>query len=489
MGASLNNPIYEVYIINGNTKYNLTPAVTELDMNDVEKQLSQSVSITVANVKVKGKTLNSILKVRQRVFIYANDGAKKDEVFRGWIWTRYLQATTDSEEIQLKCYDNLIYLQESEDSLYFASGKKTQDVMNTICKKWGISLNYTYSSITHSKLVLRGTLSDLFMSDILDLVRDKTGKRYVITSAKDVMYVKEQGTNTKIYDIKAGNNASGTRAEQTMDGMVTKVVILGKADDNDKKPVMATVTGDTSTYGTLQKLQDKKEDTSLADAKTEAQNTVKWKGIPSWEYEVKSVDIPWIRKGDLVNVKASGLNGQFIVSGIDRNISNRSKEMVLTLRNKTDTLAKTSTKVYQEDDGSGSGSGSSTGKLMWPAGNSSLISSYFGHRASPGGIGSTYHEGIDIAVGTGTTVRAADGGTVEIAGWYGGYGILVTVNHGNGMTTYYGHNSSVLVRSGQKVSKGDAIASSGNTGNSTGPHVHFGVYVNGVAKNPLNYLS
>ena len=485
MGASLNNPIYEVYIIIGNKKYNLTPAVTEIDMNDVEKQLSQSVSITVANVTVEGKTLNSILKVRQRVFIYADDGAKKDEVFRGWIWTRFLQATTDAEEIQLKCYDNLIYLQESEDSLYFASGKKTQDVMKTICKNWGISLNYSYSSITHSKLVLRGTLSDLFMSDILDLVRDKTGKRYVITSAKDVMYIKEQGQNTKIYDIKAGNNASGTRSEQTMDGMVTKVVILGKADDNDKKPVMATVTGDTSTYGTLQKLQDKKEDTSLADAKKEAQNTVKWKGLPAWEYEVKSVDIPWIRKGDLVNVKASGINGQFIVSGIDRNISNKAKEMVLTLRNKTDTLAKPTTKVLQEDDGSGT----STGKLMWPAGNSSLISSYFGHRESPGGIGSTYHEGIDIAVGTGTTVRAADGGTVEIAGWYGGYGILVTVNHGNGMTTYYGHNSSVLVSNGQKVSKGDAIARSGSTGNSTGPHVHFGVYVNGVAKNPLNYLS
>lgn len=488
MGASLDNPIYETYIIDGNTKYNITPAVTELEMNDVEKQLSQTVTIKAANVNVKGKTLNSLVKVRQRVFVYANDGAKKDEVFRGWIWSRFLQATTDAEELTIKCYDNLIYLQESEDSLYFASGKKTQDVMKTICNNWGIKLNYTYSSITHSKLVLRGALADLFMTDILDLVHDKTGKRYVITSEKDVMYIKEQGKNAKIYNIKAGNNASGTRSEQSMDGMITKVVILGKADDNDKKPVMATVTGDTKTYGTLQKLQDKKEDTSLSDAKTEAQNTVKWKGVPSWEYEVKSIDIPWIRKGDLVNVNASGIHGQFIVSGIDRSISNKAKEMVLTLRNKTDQKSKTTTKVIQENDGSGSGSGSGSGKLMWPAGNRSLISSYFGPRESPGGIGSTYHEGIDIAVGTGTTVRAADGGKVEIAGWYGGYGILVTVNHGNGMTTYYGHNSSVLVSSGQKVEKGDAIARSGNTGNSTGPHVHFGVYVSGVAKNPLNYL-
>ena len=112
-----------------------------------------------------------------------------------------------------------------------------------------------------------------------------------------------------------------------------------------------------------------------------------------------------------------------------------------------------------------------------------------GGRASPGGIGSTNHKGIDIAVPRGTPIYAADGGTVTYAGWMSGYGYLVEINHGNGYVTRYGHNSSLTVRVGQHVYKGQQIARAGSTGNSTGNHCHFEVRYNGVAKNPLNYLS
>lgn len=127
-----------------------------------------------------------------------------------------------------------------------------------------------------------------------------------------------------------------------------------------------------------------------------------------------------------------------------------------------------------------------TGTFRWPV--SGRITSYFGGRRSPGGIGSTNHKGIDIAAPKGTPVYAADGGTVTYAGWMGGYGYLVRINHGNGYETYYGHNSSLTVSVGQKVYKGQQIARVGSTGNSTGNHCHFEVRYNGVAKNPLNYL-
>jgi murein DD-endopeptidase MepM/ murein hydrolase activator NlpD len=98
------------------------------------------------------------------------------------------------------------------------------------------------------------------------------------------------------------------------------------------------------------------------------------------------------------------------------------------------------------------------------------------------------HEGIDIAVGSGTPVVAAASGVVIVAGWLGGYGNLVVIDHGNGIATAYGHNTTVTVGPGQAVSQGQLIAYSGNTGNSTGPHVHFEVRVNGAAVDPFGYL-
>ena len=127
-----------------------------------------------------------------------------------------------------------------------------------------------------------------------------------------------------------------------------------------------------------------------------------------------------------------------------------------------------------------------TGSFRWPTSGS--ITSRFGGRKSPGGIGSTNHKGIDIANRRGTPIYAADGGTVIYAGWMRGYGYLVQISHGNGVVTYYGHNSSLTVSVGQHVYKGQQIAQMGSTGNSTGNHCHFEIRVNGVAKNPLNYL-
>jgi murein DD-endopeptidase MepM/ murein hydrolase activator NlpD len=124
---------------------------------------------------------------------------------------------------------------------------------------------------------------------------------------------------------------------------------------------------------------------------------------------------------------------------------------------------------------------SSTGIFSWPA--RGLITSRFGYR------GRELHTGLDVAVPRGTTVKAADSGVVSFAGWNGGYGYCVIINHKNGYQTLYGHNSKLNVKVGQEVSKGQKIASSGSTGRSTGPHVHFEVRKNGVPQNPQRYLN
>ena len=116
------------------------------------------------------------------------------------------------------------------------------------------------------------------------------------------------------------------------------------------------------------------------------------------------------------------------------------------------------------------------------------ITSYFGRRNTGIRGASTYHEGIDIANSYGTAIYAADGGTVTYSGWRGGYGYLVIIDHGNGYQTYYGHNSSLIVSTGEHVYKGQQIARMGSTGVSSGNHCHFGILINGTFVNPLNYL-
>lgn len=117
------------------------------------------------------------------------------------------------------------------------------------------------------------------------------------------------------------------------------------------------------------------------------------------------------------------------------------------------------------------------------------MSSGFGRRNRPTKGASTYHKGIDWATPTGTTVVASCGGTVAKAGWGSGYGYVVYINHPDGRQTRYGHLSKVLVSAGQTVSQGQKIALSGNTGVSTGPHLHFEILIGGSQVNPLKYLN
>ena len=123
---------------------------------------------------------------------------------------------------------------------------------------------------------------------------------------------------------------------------------------------------------------------------------------------------------------------------------------------------------------------------IWPV--AGPISSYYGYRTSPGGIGSTFHEGVDIAGDYGTPISATAAGTVTQAGWVGGYGYLVEVKHADGIVTRYGHNSAVLVYEGQHVDQGSMIALMGSTGNSTGPHCHYEVRIHGEAVDPMYFL-
>lgn len=128
------------------------------------------------------------------------------------------------------------------------------------------------------------------------------------------------------------------------------------------------------------------------------------------------------------------------------------------------------------------------GRINYGVVSGKRISSLYGYRIHPITGRKRYHDGLDIAATHGNAVYAYSSGKVVQAGWNGGYGYQVLIDHGNGLKTRYAHLSKIYVRIGQKVGTGERIGAVGSTGNSTGPHLHFEVIKNGWTQNPLNYI-
>lgn len=128
------------------------------------------------------------------------------------------------------------------------------------------------------------------------------------------------------------------------------------------------------------------------------------------------------------------------------------------------------------------------GKFLWPVPGSQRITSYYGWRIHPVYKTKKFHTGIDVGAGYGLDIVAAADGVVTLATTNGGYGKCIIINHGSGITSLYGHCSTLLVSKGDRVLKGDVIAKVGSTGVSTGPHLHFEVRENSSTVDPLGYL-
>ena len=153
-----------------------------------------------------------------------------------------------------------------------------------------------------------------------------------------------------------------------------------------------------------------------------------------------------------------------------------------TRRSSIDLLAETLRREFPGAAGFVSDDAVHTVPSIWPA--AGYVSSPYGLRFD----GTEFHQGIDIAAEMGTPIVATADGVVTAAGWNGGYGNMVDVDHGGGIVTRYGHASALAVTVGQQVRRGEVIAYVGSTGHSTGPHVHYEVRVDGQPVNPAGYL-
>lgn len=188
------------------------------------------------------------------------------------------------------------------------------------------------------------------------------------------------------------------------------------------------------------------------------------------------------------SLKNESYKKQAYVKELDKNIEDLKKELDRVEREEAALRAEIARKA-------GSQSGSNVpknyvgGDFLWPAPGVTTITSKFGYRVHPTTGQYKLHTGVDIACYTGHNVLAAADGVVVISGNHTAYGKYISINHGGGIVTLYAHNSQLLVSAGQSVKKGQVIAKSGNTGWSTGPHLHFEVIINGNPVNPMNYFN
>ena len=232
--------------------------------------------------------------------------------------------------------------------------------------------------------------------------------------------------------------------------------------------------------------------------------TVQHSGLSkiSVPYKTKTVKDPNLEKGT-TKVVAEGENGVSLIMGDTVTVNGVQTEADIlntkVLKAPVDKVIHEGTKEKEVEKNStasngssqsalgSQGSGRTTGSFTWPLPSSRNVVSGYGGRVGPI-YGNEVHMGIDISGSYGAPVVAADGGTVVEAGWHYSYGYQVVIKHSNGLKTRYAHNSSLAVRVGQKVSKGQTISYCGSTGDSVAPHLHFEVWQGGSHVNPYNYL-
>ena len=194
---------------------------------------------------------------------------------------------------------------------------------------------------------------------------------------------------------------------------------------------------------------------------------------------------------ELKSSKATAESNMNTIEAEKKEIAKDSEKMAAMLDDlENEAAAEASRLASQAQSGEISSSSTSSyggGAFAWPAASSRTISSGYGWRICPF-HGREFHGAIDIAAGYGTPIVAASSGTVISAGWNGGFGNSIKVDHGGGLVTMYNHCSSFAVSVGQSVKKGQTIAYIGSTGSSTGPHLDFRVFKDGTTKDPNAYL-
>lgn len=326
---------YTLYFQKGGKLYQLMSACSNLELSEEKETLAQTLTFDLASVKADGTYIGSILDPGDIIHLTCNDGDRKGELFRGPIWEA--NYSHDGRSLSYTAYDPLIYLKQSKDALYFPKGRDTKQIFETVCNKWGIPLEYTYTTIKHDKVggTAPTSLSDFFFERLKE-VRDKTHLQWTLLYQDQKLIVRYRGSNQTVYTLTDNTNLTSAEFRRSMDNVITQIIITGEVSgdksDESAAPIEATMKGTTKArYGTIQDVKAREDKQTLAQAKEEAQKTLWENRLPKNTFLFESVDYPFMRVGDIVNVE-SGANAGYsklCVKSITHNFDDRTMRLEL----------------------------------------------------------------------------------------------------------------------------------------------------------------
>ena len=361
---------YKVVLVNGKTLHNITEYVENLGWEENEKELASRITFSVKNEKTKQGYLSSLIKPGLVIIVYATVGGTQSEVARGYVEKWDCKNTAGGDVLSCTCYDLLYKLQKSQDNRFYPSGTRTKTIVGGILKSWGIPYTYNGPDRSHGKLVFNNDyLSDMIL-DTLDDARKRGSDRYTLRALKGRVYVQRWGINSPIYVFTSQNSQSLNYVVDTSE-MITRVKVVGQANDDGKRPVQATVTGNT-TYGVRQKIYTRGSDETLSAAKSAAKQILNDEGKIEKSLSIRSVDVPIIRKSDLVYIKIGGHQSFYYVKSVQHDADEQSMTMDVEYAGINSTTS------------SGSSSGSAktynVGDIVSFKGGTHYVSSYSGSR-------------------------------------------------------------------------------------------------------------
>lgn len=331
-------------------EYNIDSSVTALKWEEQEGQLAAKATVEVAaESAIDGESIRSILKLNRQVSILADWGGGFQPMFQGIIWDwDYTHAQKKS--LSITVYDPMVRLQQSKDHKYFSAGMDTKAILGTICGDAGVPLNYKWAySIAHEKKVFRqNAISDMII-ELLDEVKKQKHAGYVMLYRDGTLEINGYGNNSDMYKFGSMITIS-TEDKLTQNNLVTRVKVLGKADDEGRSSVDAVVNGNLE-YGVLQEIVIRDQDKELGTAKQEAQDILDERGEPEETVLATAPDVPFIRKGDAVEMHAGNLIGIFYVLGVSHDAFSR--QMTMTLERQSGSVDTGANGVIGSDNGEG----------------------------------------------------------------------------------------------------------------------------------------
>jgi hypothetical protein len=313
---------YKAYIVSSTGKVVEVPDLRTLSYGESDQELAMTSSVDLDNLLIDGQYLHEYAGLGSHFKIYSNWGQGTQEVFDGIVFVND-PITIAAPHVQLTSYDPLIYLDKSKDEIYYPAGKTGAYIIRDLLQKWNVPIGkITGPNKPLAIQVFHGDSIATAINSVLQqsvLVGDDT---YILQFKNEVANVIEVGQNSDVYVITDAQGGAQVDDQWSIENMITRVLIKGKTEPNGTVATASVVNGQTQ-YGILQDIISESSYTNMAQATQAAQQILQESGQPILNRQLTAVDLPFLRRGDAVEVHMGTLDGVYIVSGVQHDPSTR----------------------------------------------------------------------------------------------------------------------------------------------------------------------